>query len=201
MLVGVISTVVAYLVGAIPVGYLVVRWRRGQDVRAIGSGATGATNVTRAMGTVGGLLTLALDVAKGYAAVEAAARLTGGEGQWMAAAAVAAILGHSYPVFIGFRGGKGVATGLGTFLHLTPLGVGAALAVWLGVFLVWRYVSLASVLGTAAFPLFAYALARPPRAVMLAGVLGACLILLRHRSNLEQLVRGTEPKFRLRRRD
>ncbi|MFQ5777361.1 MAG: glycerol-3-phosphate 1-O-acyltransferase PlsY [Terriglobia bacterium] len=201
MLTGVISTVVAYLVGAIPVGYLMVKWSRGQDVRAFGSGATGATNVTRTLGALGGVLTLALDVAKGYAAVEAAAWMSGGEHPWMAAAAVAAILGHSYPVFIGFRGGKGVATGVGTFLHFTPLGVGAALVVWLAVFLLWRYVALASVLATAAYPVFAYALARPPLAVMLAGVLGACVILLRHRSNLEQLVRGTEPKFRLRRRD
>jgi glycerol-3-phosphate acyltransferase PlsY len=147
-----------------------------------------------------GLLTLALDVGKGYAAVLAAFWLTDGDVRWMAAAAVAAVVGHSYPVFLHFRGGKSVATGAGVFLYLAPLAVAAVLIVWLVIALAWRYVALASVLAAGAYPLFAFVLYRPPLPVTVAAATGAIIIIVRHRSNLERLVQGTEPRFTLKRR-
>lgn len=200
MLSGPVSLVLAYLLGAIPFGYLFVRLRSGGDIRASGSGSTGATNVTRTAGPVLGLLTLALDVGKGYAAVLAAFWLTAGDIRWMAAAAVAAVVGHSYPVFLRFRGGKSVATGVGVFLYLAPLAVAAALIVWLVIALAWRYVALASVLAAGTYPLFAFALYRPGLPTTLAAVVCAVIIIIRHRSNLERLVQGTEPRFTLKRR-
>lgn len=195
MLVGPATVLLGYLLGAIPFGYLLVKLKRGEDVRGGGSGSTGATNVARAAGPALGLLTLVLDAAKGYVAVEAAARLAGAETAWPAAAALAAIVGHSYPVFLRFRGGKSVATALGAFGHFTPLAVGAALGVWLVVVGIWRYVSLASALAAASYPLLAFALQRPPLAVTLAAVAGASLVIFRHRSNIERLIAGTEPRL------
>jgi glycerol-3-phosphate acyltransferase PlsY len=195
MAAGALSVVLAYVLGAIPFGYLVVKLKRGHDVRTTGSGGTGATNVTRAAGPLAGLLTLVLDTGKGVAAVLAAERLGRGEPAWMAAAAVAAIVGHSYPVFLRFRGGKSVATALGAFSYFAPLAVGAALVVWLVVVALWRYVSLGSVLAVAAFPLLAFELYRPPLAITLAAAVGACIVILRHRSNLERLAKGIEPKL------
>lgn len=193
---GPLSAVLAYLLGAVPFGFLLVKLRRGEDVRDSGSGSTGATNVTRALGPAWGLLTLALDVGKGYAAVEVAERLTAGDLRWVAAAAVAAILGHSYPVFLRFRGGRSVATGAGAFAHLAPLAVLGVLGVWVVVVALWRYVSLGSILAAAAYPVFAFALYRPPLLLIVASVAGACLIIFRHWSNLERLVAGTETKLR-----
>lgn len=194
------SLLLAYLIGAIPFGYLLVKLKKGADIRRTGSGGTGATNVTRSLGPAWGLLTLALDTGKGYAAMELAAHLTGSDVRWLAPAAVAAIAGHSYPVLLRFRGGKGVATAVGAFIHFTPLALLPVLGVWLLVLLIWRYVSLASVLATAAYPLSAMALHRPPLVVTLGVVAGACLIIFRHRSNLERLARGTEPKLRWKRK-
>ncbi|MFQ5694767.1 MAG: glycerol-3-phosphate 1-O-acyltransferase PlsY [Terriglobia bacterium] len=195
MWLGPTSLLLAYLVGAIPVGYLFVRRARGEDIREHGSGATGATNAARRAGAVGGLVTLLADAGKGYAAVELAARLTGGDARWVGAAAVAAIVGHCYPVYIGFRGGKGVATGLGVFLRLAPWGALAALAVWAVALAVWRYVALGSVLATAAFPLLAFALYRPGLPTTLAAVLAASVVILRHSENLRRLAAGTEPRI------
>lgn len=201
MATGALSVLLGYLLGAIPFGYLVVKLARGRDVRTSGSGGTGATNVTRAAGPVAGLITLLLDVGKGLGAVAAAAWLTRSEPAWVAAAAVAAIVGHSYPMFLRFRGGKSVATAVGAFVTFAPLAVAAALGVWLTVVAFWRYVSLASVLAAAAFPLFAYGLYRPPLAMTLAAGVGASIIILRHRSNLERLVKGIEPRLELKRKD
>jgi glycerol-3-phosphate acyltransferase PlsY len=113
---------------------------------------------------------------------------------------VAVIVGHSYPLFLRFRGGKGVATGVGVFLYLGPLAVAGALAIWLVVVLLWRYVALGSVLAACAYPLFAFALYRPELPATLAAVVGAVIIIVRHRSNLERLVQGTEPRFSFKRR-
>ncbi|HKZ51954.1 MAG TPA: glycerol-3-phosphate 1-O-acyltransferase PlsY [Candidatus Acidoferrales bacterium] len=200
MLAGPVSLIVAYLLGAVPFGYVFVRLHLGRDIRAYGSGSTGATNVTRSAGPLLGLLTLALDVGKGYAAVLLAAWLTDGDIRWASAAAVAAIVGHSYPVFLRFRGGKSVATGVGVFLYLAPLAVAGALLVWLVVVLGWRYVALGSVLATCAYPLFAFAFYRSELPATLAAVACAVIIILRHRSNLERLVQGTEPRFSLKRK-
>lgn len=200
-LLGPISLLLAYLLGSLPFGYLLVQQKTGEDIRAAGSGSTGATNVTRALGLSWGFLTLALDIGKGYLAVLVAAQLNGSDLRWVAAAGIAAILGHSYPVFLRFRGGRSVATGLGVFVYFTPGAVLTALGVWLVVVALWRYVSLGSVLATAAYPLFAFALYHPPLEVTLAGVAGASLIIFRHRSNLQRLINGTENKLVWRRKD
>lgn len=197
---GALSVLLAYLLGAMPFGYLLVRWRRGEDVRAYGSGSTGATNVTRRAGPLVGVLTLVLDAAKGYLAMVVCASLTVGDVRWLAGAAVATLLGHSYPVFLGFHGGKSVATALGVFFFLAPLAVAAALGVWVVVFAAWRYVALASLLAAGAYPLLAFALYRPPLATTVATVACASLIIFRHRENLERLVAGAEPRFRLERK-
>jgi glycerol-3-phosphate acyltransferase PlsY len=197
---GALAVALGYLLGAIPFGYLLVRKLLGQDVRGAGSGSTGATNVARIAGPALGALTLTLDLGKGYAAVMLAAWLTGGAMLSMAAAGFAAIVGHSFPVFLGFRGGKSVATGGGVFLFFTPLAVGAALGVWLLSVALWRYVSLGSILAAAAYPVLAYALARPPLEVSAAAVAGSCLIILRHHENIGRLIRGEEPKLTLKRK-
>lgn len=198
---GPVSLLLAYLLGSLPFGYLLVKQKTGEDIRGAGSGSIGATNVTRALGLGWGFLTLALDVGKGYLAVLVAAQISGGNLRWVAAAGLAAILGHSFPVFLRFRGGKSVATGVGVFAYFTPWALLATLGVWVVVVALWRYVSLGSVLATAVYPLLAFALYRPPLEVTLAGVAGACLILVRHRSNLQRLVSGTENKLTWRRKD
>lgn len=194
------SLLLAYLLGAVPFGYLLVKLRRGEDIRATGSGSIGAANVSRMLGLAGGLVTLALDVAKGYASVWLAATWTSHDAAAVAAAGVAAIAGHMFPVYLGFRGGKGVATAAGVFIYLTPWAVVGVLAIWLLMVAVWRYVSLSSILATAAYPVFAYALYRPGLAVTLAGMVVASLIIIRHASNIQRLVAGTEPKLQLRRK-
>src|SRR5580658_3597403 len=116
-----LALLIAYLLGAIPFGYLLVKWTTGADVRATGSGNIGATNVLRTSGRAAGVITLLLDIAKGYVAVWIAGRLTGGDLVWIAAAALAVMAGHAYPVFLWFHGGKAVASFVGAFLYLTPL--------------------------------------------------------------------------------
>ncbi|HEX8499640.1 MAG TPA: glycerol-3-phosphate 1-O-acyltransferase PlsY [Pyrinomonadaceae bacterium] len=193
----------AYLLGSVPFGYLLVRLRGGGDVRETGSGGTGATNVTRRAGRGAGILTLLLDASKGAAAVLAArAALGEGAGWWVCAAAAAAVLGHVFPVWLRFRGGKGVATGLGVFLVLAPLATLAALVVFAAVVWLWRYVSLGSVTATAVLPLAVWALGRlgvgdrAPAPVLAVAVTGAALIVFMHRANIGRLLRGEEGKFK-----
>lgn len=195
-----ISVLAGYLLGSVPFGYLLVRLRRGADVRTVGSGSTGATNVTRSAGPLAGLLVLALDLGKGYLAVWLAIQLAGANTPWPAAAGLVAILGHSFPVFLQFRGGKSVATGMGVFLYFTPLAVAAVLGVWLVVLILWRYISLASVIASTSYPLLAFQLYHPALPVMLAAGLGAGVIILRHHANLARIAAGTESKFSLRRK-
>src|SRR5262245_3860828 len=116
-----LALVAAYLIGAIPFGFLLVKWKTGADIRASGSGNIGATNVLRTTGRAAGFATLALDIAKGYLAVWLAGRLTGGSEMWMAAAAVAVMAGHAFPIFLGGKGGKAVASFVGAYLCLTPV--------------------------------------------------------------------------------
>lgn len=188
---------VAYLLGAIPFGFLFVKLRLGRDIRATGSGNVGATNVARALGGFWGLLTLALDAAKGYLAVWIAAHLAAGEARWLVLAALAVILGHIFPVFLRFKGGKGVATGAGAFGYLSPKALLAVGVIWLVVVAIWRYVSLGSMLAAAAFPIFVYQFERPQTLVGLGLVAGASLIILAHHQNIRRLVAGTEARFQL----
>ena len=184
----------AYLVGAIPVGYLVGRAFGIGDIRRHGSGNIGATNVLRTAGRLPAVLTLVGDVVKGAAAVMVGGAWAAGDARVAAACAVAAIIGNCWSMFLGFRGGKGMATGLGAFLALVPWAVLPAALVWLVVTATFRYVSLASVTSAACVPLGALALgyARPS---VVACVLGATIVIARHWDNLARLTAGTERRL------
>jgi glycerol-3-phosphate acyltransferase PlsY len=199
-----LTILIAYLLGSIPFGYLIVKWRRGADVRAAGSGATGATNVMRSAGRGAAIVTLLLDALKGYLAVTLARALTGAgaEVTWtVAAAACAAIIGHIFPVWLGFRAGKGVATGLGVFLALAPGVVIASLAIFLLAVALTRYISLGSILAAAAAPLWAWLWygrsgTRADLAPLMAALASsAALIIAKHAANIRRLLSGTEHKL------
>jgi glycerol-3-phosphate acyltransferase PlsY len=189
----------AYLLGSIPFGLLIVKTIGGPDIRTTGSGNIGAANVTRTAGFLPGILTLALDAAKGYAAVWLAARWTNGNMRWMMAAAILAVIGHMFPIWLGFRGGKGVATGLGVFIPICPEGVAAAFVLWLAVVIFWRYSSLGSIVSAVTLPVFVYILYAPrhapPLFVTLGTVFISMLILFKHRANVERLVTGNETRI------
>ena len=188
----------AYLIGAVPVGYLVGRAFGVADIRRHGSGTIGATNVLRTAGRLPAILTLGGDIAKGYLAVVAGAALgagaSGGDSGVLAASAVAAVIGNCWSVFLGFRGGKGVATGLGALLKIVPLAVLPAALVWLAVTISFRYVSLGSILAAACVPLGALLLGAPPPFVIAAFAVGA-IVVARHRANISRLLAGHEPKL------
>ena len=185
--------IIAYLIGSVPFGYLIVRGKIGADIRQTGSGGTGATNVSRRAGKAAGVVTLVLDALKGGAAVLIAEMLT--RSDWIvAAAAVAVIVGHIFPVWLGFRGGKGVATGAGVFLVLAPIAVLCAGVVFLAIVLGTRYVSLGSMLGAAMIPLFVW-LQSDSRPLLIAAVLSALLIVFAHRGNIGRLTHGTEAQI------
>ena len=189
----VLGLLVVYLIGAIPVGLLVARAVGGGDIRRQGSGNIGATNVLRTLGPLAGVATLVGDVVKGYAAVSLARWLDPAPA-WAAAGAVIAIVGNCWPVFLGFRGGKGVATGFGAFLALAPLATAPAALVWVIVTASFRFVSLASVLACVELPIGVFLLGYPP-AVVGAAVAAGAIIVLRHRPNIERLFGGTEPRL------
>lgn len=195
---GVLAVLTAYLVGAVPVGFLIARaWGVG-DIRAHGSGNIGATNVLRTAGRGPAVLTLLGDVAKGYLAVTAAAAIAGGDAWPVAAATVAAIVGNCWSIFLRFRGGKGVATGLGAFLYLVPWAVLPAAVVWFVITLSFRYVSLGSILAALCVPLGVLMLGYPgSRAVACA--VGAAVVILRHHENIERLFAGSERRLGARR--
>ncbi|HEY0405595.1 MAG TPA: glycerol-3-phosphate 1-O-acyltransferase PlsY [Pyrinomonadaceae bacterium] len=201
----VLVLIAAYALGSIPFGYLIVRAKEGADVRASGSGATGATNVTRRAGKWAGVLTLLLDAAKGALAVWLARSVTtpGMDINWsVAAAAVIVVFGHCFPVWLGFHGGKGVATGVGVFLSLSPLALVGAAVVFLLVVLTTRYVSLGSIMAAAAFPVCVWLLnvftrrADDFAPVMTAAIMSAALIIFMHRANIGRLISGSESKFK-----
>jgi glycerol-3-phosphate acyltransferase PlsY len=181
-----------YVVGALPVGYLVGKVV-GVDIRRHGSGNIGATNILRTVGRGAAALTLLLDVAKGYVAVGIALTL-GPEPWWGSAGALLAVVGNCWSVFLRFRGGKGMATGLGAFLHLVPLAVLPALVVWAAVALTFRYVSLASLSAAVCLPLGAVLLRYHPSAALAALGVGM-IIVVRHRDNIARLLSGTERRL------
>ena len=189
------ACLLAYFLGAIPFGYILVKLKTGGDVRGAGSGNIGATNVLRTTGRTAGVITLLLDIAKGYVAVWAAGRLTGGDSRWLAAAAVAVMLGHAYPVFLAFRGGKAVASFVGAFLCLTPLALATVLVVFVGVVAWTRHISMGSIVAAAVFPLAVWLIAVPTWPVEAAAVIGAMLIIYKHSNNIQRLRAGTESKF------
>lgn len=189
----------AYLLGSIPFGYIITRMRTGKDIRSEGSGNIGATNVTRTQGKPWGILTLLLDAAKATAAVLLCAHLSPlGPDSWMGAAGgAAAVVGHCYPVTIGFRGGKGVASGLGAFLPIAPIATLVALAVFILAVAVWRRVALGSILGALAFAaslfILHFGFGRLAQAVPWIGLGLSLLLILRHQENIRRLLAGTEP--------
>lgn len=190
-----LTPLVAYLIGSIPFGYLLVRWQKGIDVRSTGSGGTGATNVSRSLGMAGFVAVFILDVGKGTLAVLLVKRLTGGDPRWIALASVAAILGHCFPVWLKFRGGKGVATGVGVFLALAPLQVAVVLVIFAIIVAIWRYVSLGSVVATAAFPFLVYFMKHAPLPIVLGAAGSALVIISMHHANIGRLLAGTESKL------
>lgn len=197
------AVVTAYLLGSIPFGFLIVKLKSGADVRQTGSGGTGATNVTRKAGKGAGVITLILDALKGTAAVLLARWLTGEAGtSWVVAgAAVLAVVGHCFPVWLKFKAGKGVATGLGVFLAIVPWSVLAAAIVFL--LIVWRtrFVSLGSVMAAAVVPLWTliqHTLISPMAdfaPVLTALVAASAVIVAKHHENIQRLLAGTENRF------
>lgn len=194
----VIPIIVSYLLGSIPVGYLIVNARTGADIRETGSGGTGATNVSRRAGKGAGILTLILDALKGSAAVIIATIILRDFNHalwWIGTAGILAILGHIFPVWLGFRGGKGVATGVGVFLILTPVAVLLSGLLFLIVVVFTRYVSLGSMIGALSVPALAWPL-NYGTPLVFTTLFGALLIVFAHRQNIQRLMTGTENKFR-----
>ncbi|MBK6313549.1 MAG: glycerol-3-phosphate 1-O-acyltransferase PlsY [Blastocatellia bacterium] len=195
-----ISLAVAYILGAVPFGYVIVRLTSGQDVRGGGSGSIGATNVTRTAGLKAGALTYLLDVAKGMAAVAIMLQFTS-EPVWLGLAAAATILGHVFPVFLGFKGGKGVATGVGAYLIIAPLAVLTTLVVWAVIFWRWRMVSVASIVATALVPVwvllwYGWVWPRPDAvATAISTCVGCFIVIAKHHENIRRLLAGTESRF------
>ena len=197
--------IIAYLLGSIPFGYLIVRKKLGDDIRQSGSGGTGATNVSRRAGRTAGVATLVLDAFKGSLAVLIARTLLTGPplvvDWWVAAAAIAVIVGHIFPVWLGLRGGKGVATGVGVFLVLAPVALVCAGVLFVAIVALTRYVSLGSITAAVALPVSVWlqsVFVEPVadlRPLLIAAIAGALLILFAHRHNIARLARGTESRI------
>jgi glycerol-3-phosphate acyltransferase PlsY len=188
-----------YLLGSIPFGLLLSKLFGAGDVRKAGSGNVGATNVARVAGPLAGIVTLVLDGAKGAAAVWLAARFANESSIWMTVAGLAALLGHCFPVWLRFRGGKGVATAAGMFLVLCPLAGLGAIGVFILVVMFWRYVSLGSIAAAAAMPMLIYFLwaphHAPPLMVTFGAFAAAMLVVYKHDANIQRLVEGREARF------
>ena len=193
--------IIAYLLGSIPFGYLIVRKKLGDDIRQSGSGGTGATNVSRRAGKTAGVITLVLDALKGSLAVLIANGLFPNVEWVIAAAAIAVIVGHMFPVWLGFRGGKGVATGVGVFSILAPIAVLCAGVIFVAIVSLTRYVSLGSIIAAATIPLFVWLqsmFVEPSpdlRPLLVTAIVGAALIVFAHRGNIARLARGTEARI------
>jgi acyl phosphate:glycerol-3-phosphate acyltransferase len=192
--VSLVAVLAAYLVGAVPIGWLVARAFGVGDIRRHGSGTIGATNVLRTVGRLPAIVTLLGDVLKGYLAVWLGTVLGGEQPAAAAMAAVAAVAGNCWSVFLGFRGGKGVATGLGALLRIMPLATLAAIPVFVIIVASFRYVSLGSLLSALCVPLGALMLGYP-RAAVLAALVIAAIIVGRHHENIARLRAGTESRL------
>src|SRR5690348_5969826 len=193
-----ITVVIAYLLGSIPFGFVLVKLFRGEDVRSTGSGNIGATNVALTGSKGLAVATLALDALKGAVAVLLARFMAPDAGSplpYMSVAALAAVLGHLFPVWLRFKGGKGAATALGVFLVLFPKAVLVSLAIFILIVAATRYVSLGSILAAIAFPIAAYFLASPEWQTLLPAAMISLLIVIKHRANISRLLSGTEHRF------
>jgi len=196
--------IVSYLLGSIPFGYMAGRIG-GIDIRKAGSGNVGATNVVRVLGKRYGYPVFALDVLKGFGAVKISMMLAGQHLEWSSPeisgmiAATCSVVGHVFPCWLKFNGGKGVATAAGALLALTPIATLIGVAVWIIVFWLTRYVSLASIVATVVLPIVILIIGlsdgHSGRLLVYSSVCVAALVIWRHRSNLSRLLRGTEPRF------
>lgn len=190
-----IALVAAYLIGGIPFGYLIVRLTTGRDVRTLGSGNIGATNVLRTTGRTVAIITLLLDILKGVAAVWLADLLTNHSSLWTSAAALGVMFGHAYPVFLKFHGGKAVASFIGAFLYLTPLPLVAVLVIFVMVVAATRYISLGSILAAGLFPFAVWLILHPAPPVAIAALISGAFIVYRHKANLNRIRAGNEHLF------
>jgi glycerol-3-phosphate acyltransferase PlsY len=192
---GALAVIAAYLIGGIPFGFIIVKLTTGADVREAGSGNIGATNVLRTTGLVAGVLTLVLDAAKAWIAVWLADRLSGGSELWMSFAALAALLGHAFPVWIRFRGGKAVASFVGAYAYLAPVPLLAVVLLFIFVVAWTRYLSLGSVIAAGLFPVACWMILHPAWPVLLSALGAAVLIVDRHRGNIARIRAGDERIF------
>jgi len=192
-----IPTLLAYLIGGLPFGYWFVRFTLGRDIRTMGSGNIGATNVHRTAGRRAGLVVLLLDIFKGFFAVWIASRLTHGNSLAVALAAAAVMVGHCYPVFLKFKGGKAVACFVGAFAYIAPLALLAAAGAFVIVVFASKYISLGSLMGAFLFPFIYWWMDDPPLPLLISAFFAAGLIVYRHRANIERLRSGTEHSFSL----
>ena len=195
-----VMVLIGYLLGSLPCGYLAGRWLKGIDIRQHGSGSTGATNVLRQVGKGPALVVFLLDVLKGTAAVVLARTTLGPEAHgWLVAAGLAALAGHIWPVWLGWKGGKAVATGLGMLLGLLPAVGLACLGIFLTILSTTRIVSISSVIAALTLPFLMLAAGTnrqpTPIAYLLLGVVAAAMVIWRHRSNMQRLIQGTEPRI------
>jgi len=192
---GALGVVLAYLIGGIPFGLIIVKLMTGADVREAGSGNIGATNVLRTTGLIPGILTLVLDAAKAWVAVWLADRLSCGSEFWMSFAALAALLGHAWPVWIRFQGGKAVASFVGAYAYLTPVPLLAVVLLFIFVVAWTRYLSLGSIVAAGLFPVACWMILHPGWPVLLSAVGAAVVIVDRHRGNIVRIRAGEERIF------
>ena len=192
---GLLAILIAYLLGAIPFGFLLVKFTKGSDVRDSGSGNIGATNVLLTAGRMEAVATLLLDIAKGFLAVWLAAKLTGDAPLWTSLAALAVMAGHGFPVFLRFKGGKAVASFIGAFLYLTPIPLLIALLLFVIAVARTRHISAGSILAAGTFPFGVWMILHPPFEITLAAFIAGAFVVYRHWSNIERLRAGTENVF------
>jgi len=196
---GLLAIALAYALGGIPFGLIIVKLKTGKDVRQAGSGNIGATNVLRTTGTAAGILTLLLDAAKAWTAVWLADRLTGGNILWMSFAALSVLAGHVFPAWLGFKGGKAVASFIGAFAYLAWLPLVAVLLIFIAVLATSRYLSLGSIIAAGLFPIACWMILHPDWPLLVAATASAALIIWRHKTNIDRIRAGNENIFRFRR--
>lgn len=194
----IVPALLAYLIGGLPFGYLFVRLRLGKDVRQLGSGNIGATNVQRTAGSKAGIVVLLLDILKGFVAVWLAALASHYDPGAIGLAIFAVMLGHCYPLFLGFRGGKAVACFIGAFLYVAPLALLETTIVFVVLVALSKHISLGSIAGALVFPLLFWITNHPPEPLLLASIASGILIVYRHRANIGRLRSGTENVFSFR---
>ena len=192
-----LALVLAYLIGGIPFGYFVVKWKTGRDIRDFGSGNIGATNVLRTTGRSAGVLTLLLDVVKGLAAVALVAWMVPDDPYmlWRSAGALAVMAGHAFPIFLRLKGGKAVASFIGAFLYLAPLPLLAVLILFVAVVAYTRYISLGSIVAAGSFPFAVWLILHPPAPLWIAALIAGAFIVYRHRANIQRIRAGNENVF------